>query len=268
MLQTTEQLVTSEAERYMLVYMISAMMIITIMIIAFFVVFQRRKNKILMDKLEQQRAFEKELTKTQLEIQEQTLKNVGRELHDNVGQMLAYSNMQLNALGASVNETLKPKIDNIQSVVKDSIEEVRGLSKTLNSDVSLKLGLKDSIKNEVQRLNKLKSVSASFEIIGEQQDIINDQDEIFIYRIIQEFLSNSLKYSEADQITIKLNYTNDNLIINVSDNGKGFDIDSIEKGSGIINIKSRAELINAKLSLNSEINKGTFLILDYPLRSI
>ncbi|MDT0558772.1 sensor histidine kinase [Ichthyenterobacterium sp. W332] len=268
MLQTTEQIVSSEAERYMLVYMISAMMIITVMVIAFFVVFQKRKNKILLSKFEQQRAFEEELTKTQLEIQEQTLKNVGRELHDNVGQMLAYSNMQLNALGATVNEEIKPNIESIQSVIKESIEEVRGLSKTLNSDVSLKLGLVDSLKNEVNRINRLNSIKAKFTSSGNQQSINNQNDEIFIYRILQEFFSNTIKYSEAETISISLNYNKDSLNIEVLDNGKGFNFESIEIGSGLINMKSRAELIGAEIDIRSKLNEGTSLSLNYPFKSI
>ena len=266
MVQETKQIATTEAERYMLVYMISVLLIVTTLVIVFFIVFQKRKNKILLDKLRQQRMFEEELTKTQIEIQEQTLKNVGRELHDNIGQMLAYSNMQINALGAVVKEEIKPKVDAVQSVINDSIEEVRALSKTLNSDVSLSIGLLESLNNEVQRINKLKTITAKISEPEISIEIDNKKHEIFIYRIAQEFLSNSLKYSEAKLISVDLNNSEENLIVEISDDGKGFEKDSVKKGSGLINMQNRAELIGASLKLNSEINKGTYMCLIYPLK--
>jgi signal transduction histidine kinase len=78
-------------------------------------------------------------------------------------------------------------------------------------------------------------------------------------------LSNSVKYSEAKNISIILDYKTDELIITAKDDGKGFDTDAIEKGSGLINMKSRANLIGAKLDLNSEPDEGVELNLFYPL---
>ena len=166
MVQSQDRLVSTDAERYLLVYMIAVLVIVAALIILFFVVFTKRKNKILFDKFKQQQAFEEELAKTQLEIQEQTLKNIGRELHDNVGQMLAYANMQLNALGATVTDIIKPKVEDTKKTIDTSIEEVRALSKTLNSDVALNLGLNESLANEIKRLNNFNSNENSITISG------------------------------------------------------------------------------------------------------
>ena len=89
---------STAAERYLLIYMIFVLIAITSLVILFFIVFQKRKNKLLIDKIKQKQAFEKELSNAQTEIQEQTLKNIGWELHDNVGQLLAAASMQLNIL--------------------------------------------------------------------------------------------------------------------------------------------------------------------------
>ena len=251
MVQSQDRLVSTDAERYLLVYMIAVLVIVAALIILFFVVFTKRKNKILFDKFKQQQAFEEELAKTQLEIQEQTLKNIGRELHDNVGQMLAYANMQLNALGATVTDIIKPKVEDTKKTIATSIEEVRALSKTLNSDVALNLGLNESLANEIERLNKLNSIEASITISGQEIILPNKKDEIFIYRIVQEFLSNTLKYAEAEQVSITLNYKPETLIIVVKDDGIGFNENTVKKGSGLINMQSRAQLINAKLTMSS-----------------
>ena len=126
------------------------------LVILFFVVFQKRKNKMLLDKIQREREFEEELVKTQSEIQEQTLKNVGQELHDNVGQLLSVANMQLSLVASLTQDSVKTKVDDTKKVISDAIKEVRGLSKVLNSEVILNFGLQQSIQNEIDRLNRIK----------------------------------------------------------------------------------------------------------------
>lgn len=264
MVQTPERLVSTEAERYLLVYMIAVLVIVTTLVILFFIVFQKQKNKLLLDKIEKQREFEETLIEAQTEIQEQTLKNIGQELHDNVGQLLSFASMQLNLVSSLVSDSIKEKVDDTKNVVKDAIEEVRALSKSLNNDVILNLGLENSIQNEVNRLNKLRVMNAKLTIEGEASKLQNAKDEIILFRIIQEFMSNTIKYSEAENLSIALHYSNNLLKIIVQDDGKGFDINSIEQGSGLINMRNRAALINTEFNLESSPNNGVKLILNYP----
>ena len=140
MVQTSERLVSTDAERYLLVYMIAVLIIFTALFIVFFMVFQKRKNKLLLDKIKRQQEFEEEISKTQTEIQEQILKNIGWELHDNVGQLLAVASMQLNLLATQVSEEIKEKGNDTNKVISESLKEVRSLSKTLNNEVILNIG--------------------------------------------------------------------------------------------------------------------------------
>lgn len=263
--EETKQLVTSEAQRYLIIYMIVVLIIVTTLVIVFFITFQKRKNKLLLDKIKQQQVFEEEISKTQLEVQEQTLKNIGWELHDNVGQLLSFTGMQMNLLASQVKDELKDKVDNANNLLKESIQEVRALSKTLNSDALLNQGLHQSIQNEIDRLNKLKSISAAFIVEGKEESFNNPKDEIVIFRILQEFLSNSVKYSEAQNLAITLNYTKETLLITAKDDGKGFDMDTVKKNSGLINMNNRAALINATCDIVSQPNNGVLLNLNYPL---
>src|SRR5690606_26148792 len=86
----------AKEELILIVYFIIVILLLTTFGIVFFITFQRRKNKLLVEKFETEKRFEEELTKSRLEIQEQTLKNVAWELHDNIGQLLSVANMQLN----------------------------------------------------------------------------------------------------------------------------------------------------------------------------
>jgi signal transduction histidine kinase len=264
MVQTPERLVSTDAERYLLMYMIAVLVIVTALVIVFFIVFQKRKNKLLLDKLEQQRVFDEEIQKTQTEIQEQTLKHIAWELHDNVGQLLAYASMQLNLISSQVSADIKDKLSDTTNTIKESLKEVRLLSKSLNNDVILNIGFEQSITNELNRLKKMKFASATLKIKGEKVDLINKKHEIIIFRILQEFFSNSVKYSEAKNLKVVLNYQPDKLIIGASDDGKGFNMEKTVKGSGLITMKSRAELINATFNLSSKPNEGVTLSLTYP----
>ncbi len=85
------------------------LIIVTSLVIVFFVVFQKRKNKLLLDQIKQQQAFEEEIAQAQTETQEQTLKNIGWELHDNVGQLLSFASMQLSILKMQVSDDVKDK---------------------------------------------------------------------------------------------------------------------------------------------------------------
>ena len=262
---TQTKSVSTAAERYLLVYMIMVLIIITSLVIVFFVVFQKRKNKLLLDQIKQQQAFEEEIVQAQTETQEQTLKNIGWELHDNVGQLLSFASMQLSILKMQVTDDVKDKFKDTTEALKESLSEVRALSKTLNNEVVLNIGFEKSITNELNRLKRMKFTSAELKIIGDKVDFVNRKHEIIIFRILQEFLSYSVKYSEAKNLNITLHYQPEKLIITAKDDGKGFDIDKVEKGSGLINMKSRAALINASLDLNSKPNEGVELVINYPL---
>ncbi len=266
-IQSTERAVSTSAERYLLVYMIGVLLIVCSLIIIFFIVFQKRKNSLLLDKIRQQQAFEAELSSAQTEIQEQTLKNIGWELHDNVGQLLAVASMQLNILKTQISEDVKENFGEASDIVKQSLKEVRSLSRSLNNEVILNIGFEQSITNELNRLKKMKFASAELQVKGEVVPFENKKHEIIIFRILQEFFSNSVKYSEAKNLSVKLNYGPEKLQIIASDDGKGFDMKSTEKGSGLLNMKSRADLIKTSYDLSSKVGEGVTLQLEYPYKS-
>ena len=126
------------------------------------------------------------------------------------------------------------------------------------------IGLEESLKNELQRLKRMDFSSTELKSIGVKNELNDKKHGIIIFRIFQEFFSNSVKYSEADEIKVILDYQTDQLVITASDDGNGFDIASAEKGSGLINMKSRAELIGANFNLESQIGEGVTLTLTYP----
>ncbi len=238
--------------------------LLIVVIIIIFSIFQNRKVKFLFEQKETKQRFEEEIIKAQLETQEQTLQNISWELHDNVGQLLSVARMQLNMLQPGLAESQKTLVDETGEIISKSLQEIRTLSKLLNPEVIKNIGLEEAVQLEVDRFNRLNFIRASLSIIGESV-IIDQKDEIILFRILQEFLSNSLKHSKTAKLDVLLTYTDESLIIKAQDFGVGFDEKSIQKGSGLLNMKSRAKLIDTKLKLKSKKDKGVSLTLTYPL---
>lgn len=253
-----------EEEILLIVYFICVIFLLTVFGLIFFVAFQRRKNKILNEKLMMEVRYKNEIATTKIEIQEQTLKNVAWELHDNIGQLLSVVNLQLNMMTGKDCENITEHIKETKSLVQTTVQEVRSLSKTLNSEVIKINGLIRSIEIEMERIERLKYAKTSFEVLGKPKEI-KHTDEIILFRIIQEFLSNTIKYAKAKKIGMFLNYTEDFLYLSISDNGIGFDTSLKTESSGLQNMKNRAELLNADFSHTSVIGEGTQLILTYKL---
>jgi len=241
------------------------LLIIVIMAIIFFSTFIKRKNRLVLERFEAEQKFENELSNSRLEIQEQTFKNIAWELHDNVGQLLSVANIQLNMLSGAVAPSHAAQLDETKGIVSESLKEIRNLSRGLNKDVILNNGLVASVQTEMQRFNRMNFLEAKLEIEG-QECCINSKDEIIIFRIIQEFFSNVIKHAKANNLFVNLSFQPNKLVVSAKDNGIGFDLDRVKANSGLLNMKSRAELINATLEIESKPAGGVLLTLEYPYK--
>lgn len=246
-------------------YMTLVVVLLSAMVIIFFVAFQKRKNKLLFEKIEQQKKFEETVAQTSAEIQEQTLKYIGQELHDNIGQLLSLASMQMGMLGVSIADEIKTPYLETQKIIKDSLDEVRALSKSLNTDVIQKHGFRASVLAEIKRLNRMKLITAEVVLKGNEIPMHNKKDGLILFRILQEFISNTVKHANAEKLTISLRYLHDQLIINATDDGLGFNTAEVAESSGLLNMKSRAELTGSSFSLISKLNEGTQLTIQYPI---
>lgn len=250
----------------LIIYVTILIVILVVFLISFFLAYQRRKTKLLIEKAEQKQKFDMALANAQTEIQEQTLKNISWELHDNIGQLLSVAKLQLNMLSTQVKETNQKAIDEVGEVIAKTLKDIRLLSRTLNHEIIQNIGLVEAIKMELERFNRIKFLKAKINIKGEEVGI-NDKDEIIIFRIFQEFFSNVTKHSKASKLDVSLDYGSEQLEIIAQDNGVGFDVENANKGLGLINMKSRAELIKADFYLSSKFNQGVKLKLVYPLKN-
>lgn len=246
------------------VIIISAVILFTVLIIVItlFSIFQKKKLSFILREKEKEKQFEETLNNSQMEIRENALKNIAWELHDNVGQLLSLARLELNILQPSVTEENIDKVHEISSLIGDSLQEIRSLSKTLNPEVINNMGLKQALENDIERFNKLKFLDATLDVTGEEYELPK-KDVIILFRILQEFFSNTIKHSQATSLEVKMDYTPKEVYLSAKDNGKGFDITTTIKGSGLINMESRAALINTTLDRTSDAS-GTKIELIYP----
>lgn len=237
-------------------------LVLAIALIVFFFYFQQKKTAYLIKQRETQQRFDEEITKSKLEIQEQALQNISWEIHDNVGQLLSVAKMQLNIIQLDLPKKQQNKIIETGQIVSKSLEELRGLAKSLNPETIKNKGLIESLELEVDRFNRLNFINATLKV-SEEIFYLSDEKEIILFRILQEFCNNTLKYSKGKHLKIELKFSNDLLEIYANDDGIGFNSNDTEnqKGIGLINMKSRAQLIGGKIELKSAISKGTKLYI-------
>jgi len=256
-----------EQKEVQIMVLVATMIIIILAatVIIFFSYFQKKKIAYILKQREIQQRFEEEINKSKLEIQEQSLRNISWEIHDNVGQLLSVAKMQLNMIQYTLPQEQQAAVAETGEIIGKSLQELRDLAKSLNPEKIKNIGLIESIKNEFSRYKRLNFLKTKLTIKGDEFSL-NNEKEIILFRIIQEFCNNTLKYAKAENLDLVLNFETNNLIIEIQDDGVGFDTADISKqnGIGLLNMKSRAELIGAKLKLTSKTNEGTNLYLSCP----
>lgn len=248
-----------ELETEELVVLISTFIIvlITIALLVLFSVFKKNKDFLLKQREEEKKRFEREIAETQIEIREETLRNISWELHDNIGQLLTLAKIQLqNASPENINE--------VSETITKGLTEVRTLSRLINPEAINNINLIEAIQLEIERFNRLNFINSSLKISG-QEFSIDKKASIIFFRILQEFFSNTIKHSKATNLNVALDFNNNSLVILAEDNGIGFSSELVSKGIGLENIKNRAKLIGAEAIFTSEKTKGTSLKIIYRL---
>jgi signal transduction histidine kinase len=221
---------------------------------------QKLKNKQLQKESELKEALVK--IETQNKLQDQRLR-ISRDLHDNIGAQLTFIISSLDNLKYGYNITnqgLEDKLSGISSFTRDTIYELRDTIWAMNKSEITFEDLQSRISNFIEKAN-ITSKDAKFEFTIDNnvnvQTTFTSINGMNIYRIIQEAVNNAIKYAEASLISVKIHSKNDVVEIEVNDNGKGFNMATVELGNGIYNMKKRAEEIKAKLIIGSLENKGT-----------
>lgn len=210
---------------------------------------------------------EKELLKTRVEVQEETIQKISKELHDNVNQILTLAKLNLNNISSQVIDNKKLILS--RDLITNAINELSNLSNSLSSQMVKDIGLLRTIEIESARIMTINKTRIVMEN-SLQISNISEDDQLTLYRIFQEATRNAILHGNAKNIFITLYKSGDyDFIFEIRDDGNGFDtkknhsVDESKKthSQGLNNMRRRTSMINGEFQLESIINKGTKIII-------
>lgn len=220
----------------------------------------RLQNQLIEEKLQRHQ----EIIKATLEATEKEREGIGRELHDNVTQILTTAKLCLSCIDA--NDQSRHMIERSSKTITTAIEEIRSLSKSMIQSFHREVGLKLSIEDLMETIRVGNKFQLSLDFYVPDEQLLDDKLKMTVFRIIQEQFNNIIKHAEATEINISVRQYNDILDLIITDNGKGFNVHEKRKGIGITNITNRAELFNGQLNIHSSPGNGCSLEVSFTVR--
>ena len=201
--------------------------------------------------------------------QEKERAEIGKELHDNVNQILSTARLYLELAKSDEKERIN-LINRSYDNIYDAINEIRSISRSLVPPSVGDLGLIESIEDLVENIRATKKLYIEFCYGGDIESLLGQKQKLMLFRIIQEQVNNVLKHANASNIIIELMIDGHMINLAVSDDGKGFDFEEVRynKGVGLQNIASRTELFNGKINIVTAPNKGCKLNIHVPISKI
>jgi len=212
------------------------------------------------------RRAEKELLKSEAELrvlshrlikmQEDERRSLARELHDETGHTLAYLRLLVDRVGQLPPQDAKKTLDEAKSLLSDLIEQIRNLSLSLKPPMLEEDGLLQAVKYLTERYSR----EVGIKIVLSQSELSQSlpwDTSLAAYRIIQESITNIIKHAKANEITVNIWTDQNNLHLNITDNGVGFTKENSQSGSGLRNMHERAAILGGTLRINSNPGGGT-----------
>ncbi len=253
-----------EKGRKQLILIGSVLLIIPLLLLA---IFYRKRMKYQETISEQDKLiFEKEKetirVKNLIEGQNLERKRISKELHDGVGGRLSAINIKMDQLNTTVihDSELKECINQLQETAK----EIRVISHELNENKINELNFVHLLNYLIDDYRFYFSGEIHSNIFPEDKYVeIKDIKKHYLYRVIQEILSNCLKYADAENVYIDCTFDGLYRII-IEDDGKGFDLKNVKKGMGMENIKKRIETLKGEIHIDSVEGRGTTFIMEIP----
>lgn len=210
--------------------------------------------------------YEQKIVKAIIKTQEDERYEIGGELHDNVCQLLATSQLTLGLIKESIPVERIGFYDQSKEYVSMALDEIRNLSHRLAPAFFDNTTLKEAFERLLNSFNvdKKYAIKLDFDEAVNKHKISTDI-HLNLYRILQEQLKNILKYAKASTIEVDVLLDKNNLKMKVVDNGKGFSIDTSKKGIGLANMKRRTELFSGKFVIDSSPGNGCTVLIDIPI---
>lgn len=229
-------------------------------IIGMVIIFKDIADRVARDKL--MKEFEKRHLAALLEGQEQERSRIARDLHDGLGQLLNAIKMNISLLGKKSG-----RVRTLSTLIDEAIHESVRISENLVPAKLRDFDVATCLRSLCQSVTKTSGVKVSFESLS-CDSILEQGQKINLYRIAQEAVSNAVRHSFATSINVQLNEEDDMVQLMIEDDGNGFErkkrIDK-SKHHGLANMKDRAEIMGGKMTIESDPDRGTLVIIEAPI---
>jgi PAS domain S-box-containing protein len=222
------------------------------------------KKKLQQQLLQEQEQKHKAVSQAGIAAQEAERSDISRELHDNVNQLLMSAKLFMHSAKTDP-EKADEHIEKAMTYQMMAVEEIRKLSKTLNTSLVKVIGLSRSIDDIMINMKAFQQIETRFEYDQRLDKMLSDDQKLMIFRILQEQTNNIIKYADAKNVTISLREENNMIYLSIKDDGIGFDASIQSKGIGFINIYNRVDAFGGEMELISSPGNGCLLQISFPL---
>lgn len=240
------------------------MLLLAFFIVGFIVIYQRRLYSKQKEINQLEMGIQKQLMEAVILTKEKEQKRVAQELHDGIGSALTA--LKLSLIQMQLSSEHKQWID---ESLKSISTDVRRISNELMPSVLENMGLQTAIEKLMTNLNQSSRIEFSYNATEKWLGNLNEQGELALYRVVQEVLTNIVKYANASSVRITESCSENAYLLEIADNGKGFipsEKDLTKPGSlGLKNIRSRIQQVNGRISYLPNAPKGTIVTIEIPI---
>lgn len=248
------------------------LLLLVLGVIVFVLLYQKRllQHQEQVQRLQTTKQYQ--LLEATMQAQEEERRRVARDLHDEVGSMLSLVRLNLHQLVAGIdgaNEEVRHAEQTIKKLLDEVIGSVRRISHDLMPVVLDKMGLAQALEALRRSVPATAKVAITYEC-NDKSRRLEPKLELILYRMVQELLNNTLKHAHATLVHVKLLFTDDEVTLHFEDDGVGFDyaahLQAAAQGVGVVSLRSRVNLLNGKMNIQSEAGVGTRVEITVPTK--
>jgi signal transduction histidine kinase len=247
----------------------AALLLPVLAILIFINLYFRRKRRQEAHLKAIKEAHQKAMLEASIETQEVMRRQIGGDLHDDIGTLLSATRLSLAQLGKKVREDQSEEyFQKTQQMLNEAISNVRRISKELMPSTLDEFGLVTALEEFAEKITSSTNVVVSFRLSGDNKRF-SKKIELPLYRITQELTNNALKYSKASSVEVLLSNHEEVLRLEIKDDGEGFDYEEVmnqpSRGIGLRNIESRVSVLQGKMQFDVAKGRGSNIWVEVPV---